>query len=145
MVSRSVYFRTQDAEGCTCQFFMSKRSSLSADDLAQVISNYHIPVSYRARLPEPSESCAATIAEGCMVVHEISFRLGFCLPLHPFGVEVFCRSFLAPAQLHPNGWAQLAGFFVLCQERGFPPTADLLFTFYCFFTRPIPLSLVYTL
>ena len=105
MASRSVYFRTRDAEGRVCRFLMGKRSSLSVDDLAQVVSNYHIPLSYRARLPEPGESCAATIAEGCMTVHEISFRLGFRLPLHPFGVEVLRRSFLAPAQLHPNGWA----------------------------------------
>ena len=105
MASRSVYFRTRDAKGRACRFLMGKRSSLSTDDLAQVVSNYHIPLSYRARLPEPGESYVATVAEGCMAVHEISFHLGFHLPLHPFGVEVLRRSFLALAQLHPNGWA----------------------------------------
>lgn len=67
-----------------------------------------------------------------MAVHKISFRLGFRLPLHPFGVELFRRSFLAPAQLHPNGWAQLTGFFVLCHKRGVSPTVDLLISFYRF-------------
>ena len=103
MASRSVYFHTQDADGHSCRFLMGKRSYLSADNLAQLVSNYHIPPSYLARLPEPGGSCAVTVAEGCIAVHKISFRLGFCVPLHPFGVELLRRSFLVPAQLHPNG------------------------------------------
>lgn len=37
---------------------------------------------------------------------------------------------MVPTQLHPNGLAQLAGFFGLCQEKGVVLTLGL---FSCFF------------
>jgi len=43
MAYKSVYFHTQDLDRHTCRFLMGKLSSLIADDLAQLVSNYRIP------------------------------------------------------------------------------------------------------
>ena len=40
------------------------------------------------------------------------------------------NSFDIVGQLHPNGWAQLVGFFVICRKNNINPTVDFL---YCLF------------
>lgn len=44
------------------------------------------------------------------------------VPLHPFVCEVLEHSGLAPGQISPNGWRNLAGFVVLCHHAGVPPS-----------------------
>ena len=33
-------------------------------------------------------------------------------------------------QLHPNEWAQLVGFFVICRENDINPTVDFLYSLF---------------
>ena len=70
------------------------------------------------------------LKERWMRVHEASFCLGFHHPLHNFGLRFLQYSRLAPSQLHPNGWAKLVDFFVICYENNIDPTVDFL---YCLF------------
>ena len=88
---------------------------MTENDVALIRRNHNIPDTYHTRLPHPDKNFAIDVEERWMSVHKAIFSLGFHLPLHDFGLKFLRYSGLAPGQLHPNGWAQLVGFFVICR------------------------------
>ena len=100
---------------------------MTKNDITLIRQNYNIPATYLTRLPYPEENYIVDIEKRWMGVHEASFILGFHLPLHDFGLKFLRCSGLAPSQLHPNDWAQLIGFFIICRKNDIDPIVDFLY------------------
>jgi len=58
----------------------------------------------------------------------IRFHLQF--PMPEFIMEWLRHYQIVPAQIHPNGWAQVVGFFILCHKKDVVPSLHLLCCFY---------------
>ena len=56
--------------------------------------------------------------------------IGLRLPFTPFERELLTEVNVAPAQLHPNGWAFVRAFQILCGYLGIPPSVDVFLHFY---------------
>jgi len=54
-------------------------------------------------------------------------RVGVRLPFTPFERELLIEINTAPAQLHPNKWAFVRAFEILCGYLGVPPSVDVFF------------------
>ena len=61
-------------------------------------------------------------------------QLHFRLPLDDFTMGVLCQLNVVPTQLHPNSWAYLQAFRVLCQSLYLRPSPHAFLYFYD--TRP---------
>ena len=57
-------------------------------------------------------------------------RVGVRLPFTPFERELLTEINTAPAQLHPNSWAFVRGFQILCGYLGIPPSVDVFLHFF---------------
>ena len=57
-------------------------------------------------------------------------RLGLCLPFSGFERELLTEINVAPAQLHPNSWAFIRAFGILCGYFGQPPSVDIFLHFF---------------
>ena len=57
-------------------------------------------------------------------------RVGLRLPLTSFEKELLTEINTAPAQLHPNSWAFVRGFQILCGYLGVPPSVDVFLHFF---------------
>jgi len=57
-------------------------------------------------------------------------RVGLRLPLTPFERELLTEINTAPAKLHPNSWAFVRGFQILCEYLGIPPSVDVFLHFF---------------
>ena len=57
-------------------------------------------------------------------------RVGLRLPLTPFEKELLTEINTAPAQLHPNSWAFVRGFQILCGYLGVPSSVDVFLHFF---------------
>ena len=130
MSSKKIYHHEVNSHRVDHFFLNGKCSCMTENDVALICQNHNIPIEYRTRLPCPEENYTIDVEERWMSVHEASFCLAFHLLLHDFGLKVLRYSGLAPGQLHPNGWAQIGGFFVICHENDINPTVDFL---YCLF------------
>ena len=53
-----------------------------------------------------------------------------CLPLSIFEKELLTKLNVAPAQLHPNSWAFIWGFIILCSQLSILPTVEVFFYFF---------------
>nr|KYP68866.1 hypothetical protein KK1_022515 [Cajanus cajan] len=68
-------------------------------------------------------------------MYECLFReLGVSLPLDDFQMGVLRVLNVAPTQLHPNGWAYMQAFRVLCKYHYIEPSVGLFLHYFC--TRP---------
>ncbi|XP_029128983.1 uncharacterized protein LOC114916450 [Cajanus cajan] len=68
-------------------------------------------------------------------MYECFFReLGMSLPFDDFQMGVLRVLNVAPTQLHPNAWAYMQAFRVLCKYHYVEPTVGLFLHFFC--TRP---------
>jgi len=56
--------------------------------------------------------------------------IGVCLPFTPFERELLTEINTAPAQLHPNSWAFVRGFQILCGYLGILPSLDVFLHFF---------------
>ncbi|RDX85845.1 hypothetical protein CR513_32906, partial [Mucuna pruriens] len=75
-------------------------------------------------------------------VYEPVFRLlGVTFPFQHFEAEVLWALGLAPLQLHPDSWAVIQAFRLVCRSYGVVPTAALLLYFY-YSDVPAPTSWV---
>jgi len=52
------------------------------------------------------------------------------LPFTSFERELLTEINTAPAQLHPNGWAFVRAFQILCGHLGVPPSVDVFLHFF---------------
>ena len=60
----------------------------------------------------------------CFVYSTIFQRLGLRLPFTPFERSLLTDVNVAPAQLHPNSWAFVRAFAILCHSLGYTPSVD---------------------
>jgi len=57
-------------------------------------------------------------------------RVGVRLPFTPFEREFLTEINTAPTQLHPNSWAFVWAFQILCGYLGIPPSVDVFLHFF---------------
>jgi len=57
-------------------------------------------------------------------------RVGVRLPFTPFERELLTEINTAPVQLHPNSWAFVRGFQILCGHLGILPSVDVFLHFF---------------
>jgi len=57
-------------------------------------------------------------------------RIGMRLPFSGFKRELLTEINVAPAQLHPNSWAFVKAFDILCGYFGQPPSVDIFLHFF---------------
>jgi len=57
-------------------------------------------------------------------------RIGMRLPFSAFERELFTKINVAPAQLHPNSWASVKAFDILCGYLGQPLSVDIFLHFF---------------
>ena len=57
-------------------------------------------------------------------------RVGLRLPFTSFERELLTKINTAPAQLHPNSWAFVRGFQILCRYLGIPSSVDAFLHFF---------------
>jgi len=57
-------------------------------------------------------------------------RIGMRLPFSGFERELLTEINVAPAQLHPNSWAFVKAFGILCGYFGQPPSVDIFLHFF---------------
>ena len=66
----------------------------------------------------------------CFIYSTLFRRLGFRLPLTPFERTVLTEVNVAPAQLHPNSWAFVKAFAILCCSLSLTPSVDVFLYFF---------------
>jgi len=62
-------------------------------------------------------------------LYQIIFKR-ICLPFSGFERELLTEINVAPAQLHPNSWAFVKAFGILCGYIGQPPSVDIFLHFF---------------
>jgi len=75
-------------------------------------------------------SCCSGEPPFCFFYEMLFTRLNFRLPLTAFEKEVLSAMNVAPAQLHPNSWAFVRAFYILCCQLNFVPSATMFFYFF---------------
>jgi len=66
----------------------------------------------------------------CFIYSTIFRRLRRRLPLTPFERTLLTELNVAPAQLHPNTWAFVRAFSILCYSLGLTPSIDTFLYFF---------------
>jgi len=66
----------------------------------------------------------------CFIYSTIFRRLGLRLPFTPFERALLTEVNVAPAQLHPNSWAFVRAFAILCHSLGHTPSMDAFLFFF---------------
>ncbi|XP_052201185.1 uncharacterized protein LOC127807403 [Diospyros lotus] len=89
-----------------------------------------IPSNYGVRYPRRDEPHPCKVGEGSLGIHFASFKAGLRFPLPALIMEWLHFHRIVPAQIHPNGWAQLVGFTILCHQREVVPSLHFLSCFY---------------
>ena len=84
------------------------------------------------RKGEPVCSNEVSDPEGpfCFIYSTLFRRLGFRLPLTPFERTLLTEVNVAPAQLHPNSWAFVKAFAILCCSLSLTPSVDVFLYFF---------------
>ena len=87
----------------------------------------------RCALDEPV--CAdieADLASGhfCFFYSTLFSKVGLRLPLNSFEKTLLTELNVAPAQLHPNSWAFVRAFHILCTHFGLVPSANVFLYFF---------------
>ena len=107
----------------------SSKSILTPVDLAHLESTYPLPEGYLYRLPRSYESSFIRVSSG-IPIFKASIECGFRFPISRFGISLLQSFRLAPCQIHPNGWSQIAAFDALCHSREVQPSLDLFGAFF---------------
>jgi len=66
----------------------------------------------------------------CFIYSTIFRRLGLRLPLTPFERTLLTEVNVAPAQLHPNSWAFVRAFAILCHGLGLTSSVVVFLFFF---------------
>jgi len=73
----------------------------------------------------------ATRGSPFFFIYQMVFKqVGLRLPFTPFERELLTEMNTAHAQLHPNSWAFVRGFQILCGYLGIPPSVDVFLHFF---------------
>lgn len=90
-------------------------SNVEASELETFREKYRISETIEMFVPTPDER-ACYPREWCVAVSDAILAGGMRLPLHPFFRFLLRQYNLAPTQLVPNAWSQMAGAFLLWKE-----------------------------
>ena len=60
------------------------------------------------------------------MIYTATLESGVTIPLDPFVQELFCRSYISPTMVAPNGMKNLMAFVFTCRLHHVAPTRDLL-------------------
>jgi len=75
------------------------------------------------------------------VCEYFSKELDITFPLSPFECRMLTTMNVAPSQLHPNSWAFLKAFPILCHKLHIESTINVLMYFYQLKHTPFSLSI----
>jgi len=91
----------------------------------------------RCELDEPMCANTSTDSSGPLFFFYSTLfsKVGLCLPQSSFEKELLTVLNVAPAQLHPNSWAFVRAFYILCMHFGVVLTSN---TFLYFFEMKKP-------
>ncbi|RDX84951.1 hypothetical protein CR513_33927, partial [Mucuna pruriens] len=74
---------------------------------------------------------SSTEGKPCFYLYDtLHSKLGIRLPFSHFERAVLQALNVAPTQLHPNGWAYVKAFELLCEDLGKAPSLSVFFWFY---------------
>ena len=93
---------------------------------------------YELVLPDADERVcylnlhSPTVPDWMWVYESMFTRLGVRLPFSPFVQDLLSRCSVAPSQLHPNSWAAVRSFELVCRYLDLPASVPVfLFLFLC--------------
>ena len=81
-------------------------------DLLKLRTLYNIPKEVLLIIPGKND-VPSRPPRGYVTMHLESFKLGARLPLQRYFAKILGGMYLAPGQLHPNGWRVLSAMYVL--------------------------------
>ncbi|XBI35895.1 uncharacterized protein LOC119328300 [Triticum dicoccoides] len=99
------------------------------DEVDALCDKYGVPKEFTAR-PAGDLRANSTPPPGAICVYARALEAGMRVPLRGFFREVLAHFGIAPAQLTPNGWRFMAGFLVLCESAGVPPSVAVFRRFF---------------
>ncbi|XP_044442952.1 uncharacterized protein [Triticum aestivum] len=102
------------------------------EEVDALCDKYGVPKKFTAR-PAGDLRANSTPPPGGICVYARALEAGMQVPLHGFFRAVLAHFGIAPAQLTPNGWRFMAGFLVLCQSTGVPPSLAVFLRFFHLF------------
>ena len=84
------------------------------------------------RVGEPVYCDESSDPEGpfCFIYSTIFKKLILCPPFPSFERALLTKINVAPAQLHPNSWAFVRAFSILCHHFGHLPSVDVFLYFF---------------
>ena len=82
-------------------------------------------VACREGEPVCSDEASDPNSPFCFVYSTLLRRLGFRLPFTPFERTLLTELNVAPAQLHPNSWAFVRAFAILCCSLSLTSSVDV--------------------
>ncbi|GAA0174477.1 hypothetical protein LIER_27862 [Lithospermum erythrorhizon] len=104
-------------------------NELSERDLVDLRSRYDILPSEVLRRPKPTNH-ANTPPPGLRTFFVVALDNGIRLPVHPYIGEVLSMAGIGPAQLTPNMWISIIGFYSACLLAGVTPSGEFFLTFF---------------
>ncbi|RDX77215.1 hypothetical protein CR513_42697, partial [Mucuna pruriens] len=105
-------------------------------------------LSYRLDVVRSDMNLLMVEGEGDFIyMYKITFKdLGVSLHIDYFAVDILRTLGVAPSQLHPNSWAAMQAFQVICQALALIPSASLFLSHYTTMVRALcELPLLWTL
>jgi len=82
-------------------------------------------------LPSKSDRLCLSYEDHVFPMYEVVFKdMGFCLPFSDFQREVLRWTKLSPSQIHPNSYAFMSAFELVCQYLRFSASNNVFFTIF---------------
>ena len=107
----------------------SFESVLTQDDLRTLHGFYFILAEFEIKLAGPGERVDRP-PPSCLGVYEEALKASLRFSLHSFVVQLMNVYHLSPAQIVPNSWRFVIGFFSLCFLLGVEPLISLFRAYY---------------
>ncbi|GAA0147301.1 hypothetical protein LIER_07037 [Lithospermum erythrorhizon] len=104
-------------------------SELSEKDLVDLRSRYDIPSSVMLLRPRATDHANAP-PPGLRKFFAVALSNGLRLPVHPYVGEVLSVAGVGPAQLTPNIWISIIGFYSACLLASVMATAEFFLIFF---------------
>ncbi|GAA0163046.1 hypothetical protein LIER_43628 [Lithospermum erythrorhizon] len=100
---------------------------LSKRDLVSLRTRYGIPSSVVMRRLKATERANA-LPPGLRNIFVVALENGLRFPVHPCVGDVLSIVGICPAQLTPNMWISITGFYLACLLAGVTPITEFFFT-----------------
>ncbi|GAA0157155.1 hypothetical protein LIER_14480 [Lithospermum erythrorhizon] len=100
---------------------------LSEKDLVELRSRYGIPPSVIIRRPKATKRANA-LPPGLRTIFVVALENGLRLPVHSYLGDVLSMAGIYAAQITPNMWIYIIGFYSACLLAGVTPTVEFFLT-----------------